>query len=226
MTGVRCYYTGASPENLRRAREHAPSHSHGYGWTPAKMTPHPEHYFLDNGAFTREVDADSYVRLLDRALTEMPLAPDFFVLPDVFGDATATIERHREWLYERPLPAGSGELMRYWVLQPGLPLGEQFAAIEGCQGVFVGGPTRWKRAFGAEIVERAHDRDLRTHVGNPSGADGLAWAYRTGFDSADTTTPLQNEYWHYLDRLEAATDATADGTGRDDQQAALSGWSA
>jgi hypothetical protein len=209
---MRLYYTGASPDNLRKAREHAPSHSHGFGWTPAKMTPHDAPYFIDNGAYTGDFDADAYYDTLNRALVEMPSAPDFFVLPDVYGDAAATAERHRDWLYERKLPVGSGEVMRYWVLQPGRPIAEQFDAIEGCQGVFVGGPKRWKRAYGAEIAAEAESRGLRSHVGNPGGRDGLVWAYRAGFDSCDTTSIFQNGYWHYLDALERATDATGSST--------------
>jgi hypothetical protein len=202
---MRLYYTGASPDNLRKAREHAPSHVHGAGWTPQKMTDHDVPYFVDNGAYTSSFDADAYYETLDRALTEMPSSPDFFVLPDVYGDANATIDRHREWLYDRKLPVGSGEVMRYWVLQPGRPIEDQFDLLEGCKGVFVGGPQRWKRAYGSKIVAEAGKRDLRTHVGNPGGADGLLWAYRTGFDSVDTTTVFQNQYWHYLDRLERQT---------------------
>lgn len=205
---MRLYYTGASPNNLRKARQHAPSHSHGYGWTPQKMTPHDGPYFVDNGAWGGHFDGEVWLSTLERALTEMPTEPDFIVLPDVPGDARATIDAHREWLYDRPLPLRSGEVMRYWVLQPGLPIPEQFDAIEGCQGVFVGGSKRWLRAHGAAIVAEAQERDLRTHVGNPGGADGLVWAYRTGFDSADTTTIFQNGYWHYLDRLEDATEET------------------
>lgn len=205
---MRLYYTGASPDNLRRAREHAPSHTHGYGWTPRKMTPHDGPYFLDNGAFADNFDNERWVRMLDEALTEMPTTPDFVVLPDVPGDARKTIEKHREFLYEKPLPLRASEIMRYWVLQPGLPISDQLAAVEGCQGVFVGGSKRWLRAHGDEIVREARSRGLRTHVGNPGGVDGLEWAYRTGFDSADTTTVFQNGYWHYLDRLEAATEET------------------
>ena len=218
---MRLYYTGASPDNLRKAREHAPSHSHGYGWTPVKMTPHEEHYFLDNGAFSGDFDPEAWVDTLERALTEMPTDPDFVVLPDVPGDAAATIERHREWLYDQPMPLRSGEVMRYWVLQPGLPVADQFAAIEGCQGVFAAGPKRWLRAHGDEIVRNARDRNLRCHVGKPSGEDGLRWAYRTGFDSADTTTVFQNQYWHYLDHLERATDETGQPAEREDSQGQL-----
>jgi hypothetical protein len=224
---MRLYYTGASPDNLRKARNHAPSHSHGYGWSPQKMTPHDAHYFVDNGAFTGSFDADAYYETLDRSLTAMPSSPDFFVLPDVYGDADATIDRHRTWLYNHKLPVGSGEVMRYWVLQPGLSIEEQFDMIEGCQGVFLGGPKRWKRANGAEIVRQARDRHLRTHVGNPGGEDGLVWAYQTGFDSCDTTTIFQNGYWHYLDQLEQATEET-DGTQPEPdtgRQTDLSTWS-
>lgn len=222
---MRLYYTGASPDNLRKAREHAPSHCHGYGWTPQKMTADVDApYFLDHG-YTDHFDPDAYRDLIERALLSMPRSPDFIVLPDVYGDAGSTIRRHRTWLYEQSLPVGSGECMRYWVLQPGLPIEEQFDAVEGCQGVFVGGPQRWQRAHGSEIVRRATDLGLRTHVGNPGGADGLEWAYRTGFDSADTTSVFQNQYWHYLDRLEAATEETG-GTGYPEgvDQADLTGW--
>jgi hypothetical protein len=226
---MRLYYTGASPDNLRKAREHAPSHTHGYGWTPQKMTPHDGPYFLDNGAFGDHFDGELWVATLDEALTEMPTAPDFVVLPDVPGDARATIDLHREWLYDRPLPLRSGEIMRYWVIQPGLPIKTQFEAIEGCQGVFVGGSKRWLRAHGDQIVAEAQDRDLRTHVGNPSGEDGLVWAYRTGFNSCDTTTVFQNQYWHYLDKLEDATEETGSAgpepSDPESAQATVTEWS-
>lgn len=218
---MRLYYTGGSPNNLKRAREHAPSHSHGFGWTPQKMTPHDVPYFLDNGAFTDNFNPELWRDALETALLEMPIEPDFAVLPDVYGDAEATIERHRHWLRERLLPLHAGELLRFWVLQPGLSLDEQFDAIEGCQGVFVGGPQRWKRTFGEEIVRRAHERDLRAHVGNPGGADGLVWSYRCGFDSCDTTTIFQNQYWHYLERLEAATEETCSSSTTDTAQSTL-----
>ena len=227
---MRLYYTGGSPDNLRKAREHAPSHSHGYGWTPQKMTPHDAPYFLDNGAYTDHFDSEAWVETVERALIEMPRSPDFLVLPDVFGCAESTIRRHRDWLYRKSMGVGSGQCMRYWVLQPGIPIEEQFEAIEGCQGVFIGGPKRWKRAYGSAIVSEAEESGLRTHLGNPGGEGGLVWAYRTGFDSVDTTTVFQNGYWHYLDALEAVTEETgssdpepgADGAAQTD----LAGWSA
>jgi hypothetical protein len=224
---MRLYYTGASPNNIRKARQYAPSHSHGYGWTPTKMTKsHDAPYFLDNGAYSDDVDPGAYYDLIDEALREMPTSPDFIVLPDVYEDAEATIDKHREWLYNRKLPVGSGQMMRYWVIQPGVDLVEQFEAIEGCQGVFVGGPQRWKRAHGAEIVALAQERGLRTHVGNPGGEDGLVWAYETGFDSTDTTSVFQNQYWHYLTALEDATAETDNEPTVDSQQATVGEWTA
>lgn len=225
---MRLYYTGASPDNLRRAREHAPSHVHGAGWTPAKMTPHDVPFFVDNGAASRGgFEWESWFDALQKAKTEMPRWPDFIVWPDVYGDAEATRDLCDE-LYRRDrhrLPR-RGDFDRYVVFQPGLSLDElfQFAASNAADGIFLGGPRRWQRAHGGEIVERAHREDRRVHVGNPGGADGLVWAYRTGFDSADTTTVFQNGYWHYLDRLEAATDETAPSPARDRRQAVLGDW--
>lgn len=212
---MKVYHGGPSPANMRKCRAAAPSHVHGACWTPNKTTPHEWPFFVDNGVYTGDFDPDEWLDTLDYALTTVPSDPDFFVLPDVFGDAEATIEKHREWLYKKPLPVRSGEVKRYWVVQPGLPVDEQFDAIEGCQGVFVGGPVRWKRAHGAEIVQRAHEQDLLAHIGNPGSADGLVWAYDVGFDSVDTSSILQNQYFHWLEQLETATRDDSPNTAAD-----------
>lgn len=204
------YYTGASPDNLRKAREHAPSHSHGAGWTPQKMTPHDVPYFVDNGAYSGDYDHEAWLDALEQAKTEMPRWPDFIVWPDVYGDHEATRERC-EALFGRDtsLLPRRRDFTRYVVFHPA-PLSElfEFARAVNADGVFLGGPDRWQRAHGAEIVERAHARGLKVHLGNPGGDEGLEWAYRAGFDSVDTTTVFQNGYWHYLDRLEEATEET------------------
>jgi len=226
---MRLYYSGPSPDNLRKAREHAPSHTHAAMWTPQKMTTSGlasrVPYAVDNGAYTGSFDHDAWLDTLEKAKTELPNWPDFIVWPDVYGDAEATQERCRE-LFSRDaswLPRRQ-DFDRYVAFQPGLSLDAQFqfAAEMGADGIFAGGSQRWQRAHGAEIVERAHAENRRAHIGNPGGADGLVWAYQTGFDSADTTTVFQNGYWHYLDRLERATEST--GRRRDwtaPQQATL-----
>lgn len=218
---MRLYYTGASPDNIRKAREHAPSHAHGAGWTPTKMTGHNIPYFLDNGAYTDDFDPHAWVETIEEAFTEMPSRPDFVVMPDVYGDAEATIEKHKRWCNGEAACSITpvGGLHLYWVLQPGLPIEEQMDHIPdgSFEGVFVGGPKRWKRAYGDKIVSEATKRGLQSHVGNPGGADGLVWAYRTGFDSCDTTSIFQNGYWHYLERLEDATGSTG-SSGPDSAQ--------
>ena len=172
------------------------------------MCAHDCHYFVDSGGYSG-FDMDEWIAALERATRELPRWPDFIVWPDVFGDALATRELC-ESLFNRdaPLIARRQDLARYVVFQPGLPLDDLFkwARSMGADGVFLGGPDRWQRTHGPEIVRRAHEHDWPVHLGNAGGEDGLVWAYRTGFDSADTTSIMQNGYWHYLDALERATD--------------------
>lgn len=206
---MRVYHGAPSPENLRRCRAAAPSHVHGACWTPAKMTPHEWPYFIDNGAFGGDFDREEWLDLLDSVDARMPHTPAFVVLPDVYNDAERTLERHREHASDvldrgfRPAP----------VIQPGMPVASQvaIAAGLGADTVFVGGEVRWQRAHGEEIVQAAHGHGLRAHIGNPGSAEGLVWAYRTGFDSVDTSSVLQNQYFHWLEELEEASSHSSRG---------------
>jgi hypothetical protein len=140
---------------------------------------------------------DVWLATLDRAKTEHPRWAEFIVWPDVFNDAEATRELCRSMFgRDASLLLWRRDFTRYVVFQPGFPVGElfAFAGSVGVDGVFVGGEQRWQRAHGAAIVERAHDRGWPVHFGNPGSADGLVWAYKTRFDSADTTTVVQNQY--------------------------------
>lgn len=195
------------------------------------MTPHDVPYFVDNGAFSESFEMDAWLETLEQAKTEMPRWPDFIVWPDVYNDAESTRDLcsqlfHRDASY---LPRRT-DFDRYVVFQPSLPLDEllDFAATVGADGIF-GGDSRWQRAYGAEIVRRAReeDRRRRAHLGNPGSAEGLVWAYRVGFDSVDTTSIFQNGYWHWLDRLEEATEETGSPEPeRVPNQATVTGWSA
>lgn len=209
---MRIYHGATSPDALRKCREHAPSHTHGFGWGPAKMTPHDVPYFVDNGAYTGDFDKEAWLTTLEKAWNDMPRRPDFVVYPDVFGDAEATRERVRDIFryWSRDELQLLAKFDRYIAIQPGLPIGSQvrFANNVGASGVFVGGTKAWSRAYGADIAREATKNDLRSHVGNPSEADGLEWAYRSGFDSADTTSVVHNDNWHWLGRLESVTEET------------------
>lgn len=199
---MRVYMGGTNRSRLRKARQLAPSHVFGVTWTPSDRRLNEIPFFVDNGAFTSSFDPDEWTALLDE-LEDYNYGPDFVVLPDVYNDAEGTMERHRKWASEvigRGLPPAA-------VVQPGMPVDTQVQLADsiGADFVFVGGETRWKRAFGHEIVESAHDRDISVHIGRPDGEDGLPWTFKIGADSADTSTIDQNGYWHYLKRLEDAT---------------------
>jgi hypothetical protein len=211
---------GTNRNRLRKARQLAPSHVFGTTWTPSDRRLNDIPFFVDNGAFTSSFDPEAWTALLDE-LEAYSYAPDFVVLPDVYNDATGTMERHREYagkVLERGLTPAA-------VIQPGMAIETQVRLADriGAAFVFVGGETRWKRAHGYEIVTEAHDRDLCVHIGRPDGEDGLPWAYKIGADSADTSTIDQNGYWHYLERLETATDyGLSTGGRKKGRQATLS----
>ena len=158
-------------------------------------------YIVDNGVFTGDFNPEEWTQLLDDVL-EMPINPTFVILPDVFNDAEATIERNKKWLSE----VTQRDLEPAAVAQPGLPAKTQIKAAKdlGVNWVFVGGKVRWKRDKGKRLVELAHAHDMKIHIGNPSGPDGLPWAYKMGFDSADTTTVVASESYHYLENLHEA----------------------
>ncbi len=197
---MRLYHGCPGASAIPDCRRHAPSFVHGACWTPDKMTPHDWPYFVDNGAFTDSFDASEWLALLDEVPEKMPFPPDFVVLPDELNDAETTLERHREYIYEvrdRGLPPAP-------VLQPGMAVDTQLRLYErlDVDTVFVGGEGRWQRAHGLEIIESAHERGMRVHVGNPGGKKEFLWWARAGVDSMDTTTMIQNKYWHWLEALE------------------------
>jgi len=199
---------GTNRSRLRKARQLAPSHCFGVTWTPDDRRLNEIPFFVDNGAFTSSFDPDEWIALLDK-LEDYNYGPDFVVLPDEYNDAEGTMARHREWapeVLDRGLPPAA-------VIQPGMPVETQVGLADkiGADFVFVGGETRWKRAHGYEIVDEAHARDMAVHIGRPDGEDGLPWAYEIGADSADTSSIDQNGYWHYLERLEGATQDHSSG---------------
>jgi len=195
---MRLYMSDCSNPSLRKCRERAPSHSFGRVWTPDNNRPGSS-YIVDNGAYTSSFDPEEWTDLLNKAESH-PWPPDFVVLPDVYGDAEGTLERHREHV-DAVLSRG---LRPAAVMQPGMDEEVQIRLAEriGADVIFVGGPNRWKRTMGEQIVDAAHDRSMAVHIGNPGLPDGLKWACRIEADSLDTSTIIQNQAWHYLDELE------------------------
>jgi hypothetical protein len=103
----------------------------------------------------------------------------------------------------------------------------QFRRDVAADGIFVGGPWRWKRAHGEEIVRRAHEEGIPVHLGNPGSKEGLVWARRAGFDSVDTTSIFQNQTFDWLEALEEdLVDELEDDVADDvaERQSDLSAW--
>jgi hypothetical protein len=200
---MRLYMGDASASALSKCRERAPAHAYGRVWTPNQQrtgTP----YIVDNGVYQaamqgEEWSADAWTSLLD-AVAQEPFPPDFVVLPDVYNDAKATLERHRKHVDE----VLDRDLRPAAVIQPGMDerLQVRLADRLGAGVVFVGGENRWKRAVGDNITRAAHERGLAVHIGNPGLPGGLRWSQRIGADSVDTASIVASEAWHHLEELE------------------------
>jgi hypothetical protein len=203
---MRLYMGDASRKPLAKCRERAPEHSYGVVWTPEQKrngTP----YIVDNGVYQaamrdKEWSASAWTELLD-TVTEHPWPPDFVVLPDVYNDAEATLERHRKHADE----VLSRGLRPAAVIQPGMDVQTQIELADriGAGVAFVGGENRWKRSVGAELVTEAHARDMAVHIGNPGVPGGLAWAQGIGADSLDTASIVASGAYHHLDEMEGIT---------------------
>lgn len=204
---MKIYHTCSSRADVATAREHAPSHEHGFGWIPEKMCRFDAPYFLDNGCYKASLDDETIWwpgPFFDRLeqLSDMPRMPDFVTLPDVPGASDGSVERSGRWLksvrvYDAPmyLPVQDGACARQEVRR---------ATRWGCTGVFLGGSDAHKREIVRDLVRRAHDADLNVHVGKPGS---LLWAHDVGVDSVDTSSIVRHNAWHRLDALEAADDS-------------------
>lgn len=195
---MRIYHGSSSPSVIERATEAAPSHTHGYCWTPYKMTPHDTPYILDNGAFSayknnEPWDVDAFVGRLGQ-LDTMPREPDFVVLPDVVTNPEQTRERAAQWatIIDRPtaMPAQDG-------MEPDDLVA--FCDRVGAGTIFVGGTVRWKQRVGEDFVTTAHDHGLDCHIARPGD---IQWARDIGADSVDTSSIAASESYHRLRALE------------------------
>jgi len=197
---MRIYHGSSSPGCIRQAEAAAPSYTHGYCWTPYKMTPYDTPYILDNGAWSafknsEPWDVDAFVARLGQ-LDTMPREPDFVVLPDVVTNPEQTVERASKWA---PIIDADTALP----VQDGI---EPERAVEVCERldagtIFVGGTHEFKRMHGRGFVETAHNHGLDCHIARP-GPKGILWADEIGADSVDTSTIAADADYDRLVRLE------------------------
>lgn len=198
---MRIYHGSSSPGVIEKAEKAAPQHTHGYCWTPYKMTPHDTPYILDNGAYrafanNEPWDVDAFVARLSQ-LDTMPREPDFVVLPDVVTNPKKTRERASKWagIIDRrtAMPAQDGMDPENHV---------DFCDRVGADTIFVGGTTQFKRRRAQDFVETAHEHGLKCHIARPSVSLGsVDWARGIGADSCDTSTIAADEKYHILERM-------------------------
>lgn len=147
----------------------------------------------DNGAFSR-FDEHLYLLMLDR-LAELP-PPLFVAVPDVVGDAEATLRLYDEWedaLASRGLP-------RAFVAQDGLVGEDPRVPWDLLECLFVGGSTEFKLGEDAALLSReAKRRGKWVHFGRVNSPPRMAYVASVGADSVDGST--HNRFRNvYLDR--------------------------
>lgn len=157
----------------------------------------------DNGAFG-DFDETAYVRMLD-GIARLPNKPLFVTVPDVVGDAEATLALFGEWaeiVAQRALPVAL-------VAQDGLdPADVPWDALEA---IFVGGTDAYKLGeAAAELVRLALERGKHVHWGRVSSLMRFRYVKSIGGHSCDGN--IHNRWRDvYLDRNLAAAAAPAQG---------------
>ena len=124
-------------------------------------------------------DEDLYFRQI-RRLEPWAATCQFLVVPDVLQDAEATLSAFSHYartLDNTPLPLA-------YVLQDGA---EHEDFPPGAQVAFLGGSDSWRRRWGANLLARAHQEGLRTHVGRVNSAQRVQALSLTHTDSCDGT---------------------------------------
>jgi hypothetical protein len=157
-----------------RHLEHYRSGRIGYMKTPNNNPLTDDHtvWALDNGCFTESYPGDdAYLGLLDK-LAEHRHRCLFVAVPDVVGDAEATLARWRQGMPDRIVAKGYRPAL---VLQDGMTVADMEDANPAA--VFVGGSTGWK--LGAEaraLCDWAHRRGVFIHVGRVNSFARFAYA--------------------------------------------------
>lgn len=134
----------------------------------------------DNDAFSGGVDHDAYDRMLD-ACTGVPGCV-FVTVPDVVGDAHATIGEFHRW-HTAPLRRG---LPVAFVAQDGMESLTHHIPWWRVDCLFVGGTDTWRHSSGATwLVRAAKRRGLWVHIGRVNSRRRYQHFAGLGADSFD-----------------------------------------
>lgn len=134
----------------------------------------------DNGCFAATWEPGKWLDYLDR----YQYAPGnlFAVVPDVVGDADATLARWGEWL---PEVTGRGYRPAFVIQNGETGVGVPWS---GLGAVFIGGDDAYKLGSDAyRITQMAKARDVHVHMGRVNSLRRLRLADRWGCDTVDGT---------------------------------------
>jgi len=137
----------------------------------------------DNGAFTKAFDAPRFLEYLEM-LKPYAHRCMFVVVPDVWGDAGATMDLFDMW---------AGPLAADWPIafaaQPGLESIDHWPI--GFDWLFVGGTDEWRSGPGVKTcIARAKAQGALVHIGRVNSIKRFQYFQRLGADSADGTKPV------------------------------------
>jgi len=196
--------------------EHLPENV-GILWSARRGGVHPgiidgRPWAFDNDAFAGGFNERRFYDALERLLPYQEMCL-FVAMPDVVGDAVATIERfeqyERPWDYPLAFVAQDGQEnlpfpthcdFTDWAdgRESGFDDSEYYAMRSeflksqvSFDWLFIGGTTEWKMSPGAiDCIERAHAIGRRVHVGRVNSLRRFRYFQKLGVDSVDGTKPI------------------------------------
>lgn len=196
MSEATVFHGVPSWERLRELRRIAPNLSHGAEFLPERLTWQMTPWFLDNGAYSGNFDPDEWVSALEKVASSDVAEPEWVVLPDVFKDWSATLDRHADHV-EAVTDRGFKPAV---VAQPPAGPAEVRAAADrfGADVVLVGGGADYTyRGPGRDVLSIS---DLHVHVGEPGPC--YVRPFELGADSIDTSSTVRRGCTRRLLRLD------------------------
>lgn len=152
---------------------------------------------MDNEAFTRGFDFERWKGHWQR-LAPYSKRCMFVVVPDVVGDARATLDMWREWsgrikaeldYYDNLRHVRKPWMCLAYVAQDG---SEALPFPDEAQWIFIGGSTEWKLSAAADdVVKRAQRDKLWVHVGRVNSQKRWRHFQFLDVDSMDGTGPCR-----------------------------------
>jgi hypothetical protein len=145
---------------------------------------------VDNGAFGcwtagAEWAPGVWLDMLSKLRAKYPGGVHSCVVPDVVGDARATLDRFDQWLPDARSVGGVTML----ALQDGMDTHDVDAIVRrtGC-GLFVGGTTAWKEATAVQWGRLSRRLDTYLHIARVNTWRRISICHEAGADSFDGTS--------------------------------------